>query len=47
MENNKKTKEYWEKRARENENKVYAKGSEVKKALEEHYLKARKEIMIW
>ena len=44
MENNKKTKEYWEKRARENENKVYAKGSEVKKALEEHYLKARKEI---
>ena len=44
MENNKKTKEYWEKRARENENKVYAKGSEVKKVLEEHYLKARKEI---
>ena len=44
MENNKKTKEYWEKRARENENKVYAKGSEVKKALEEHYLKSRKEI---
>ncbi len=44
MDNKQKSKEYWEKRARENENKVYAKGSEVKKALEEHYLKAKKEI---
>lgn len=44
MNNKQKSKEYWEKRAIENENKVYAKGSEVKKALEEHYLKAKKEI---
>lgn len=44
MDNKQKSKEYWEKRARENENKVYVKGSEVKKALEKHYLKAKKEI---
>ena len=34
----KKSKEYWEKRARENENKVYKKASDLKKELDVHYL---------
>lgn len=41
---NKKSKEYWEKRARENENKVYKKASDLKKELDVHYIQAKKEI---
>lgn len=41
---NKKSKEYWEKRARENENKVYKKASDLKKELDIHYIQAKKEI---
>lgn len=44
MEENKKSREYWEKRARENENKVYKKAGDLKKDLDEHYIKARREI---
>ena len=44
MEENKKSREYWEKRARENENKVYKKAGDLKKNLDEHYIKARREI---
>ena len=40
----KKSKEYWEKRARENENKVYKKASDLKKELDVHYIQAKKEI---
>ena len=40
----KKSKEYWEKRARENENKVYKKASDLKKELDVHYVQAKKEI---
>ena len=41
---NKKSKEYWEKRARENESKVYKKASDLKKELDVHYIQAKKEI---
>ena len=41
---NKKSKEYWEKRARENESKVYKKASDLKKKLDVHYVQAKKEI---
>ena len=44
MEENKKSRDYWEKRARENENKVYKKAGDLKKDLDEHYIKARREI---
>ena len=44
MENNKKTKEYWEKRARENENKVYKQGTDLMKELNSSYTRARREI---
>ena len=44
MEENKKSREYWKKRARENENKVYKKAGDLKKDLDEHYVKARREI---
>lgn len=44
MDNKQKSKEYWEKRARENENKVYKKAGDLKKDLDEHYIKARREI---
>ncbi|WP_308575531.1 minor capsid protein [uncultured Fusobacterium sp.] len=40
----KKSKEYWEKRARENENKVYKKASDLKKELDVHYIQAKREI---
>ena len=40
----KKSKEYWEKRARENENKVYKKASDLKKELDVHYVQAKREI---
>lgn len=40
----KKSKEYWEKRARENENKVYKKASDLKKDLDVHYIQAKREI---
>lgn len=35
---------YWEKRARENESKVYKKASDLKKELDVHYIQAKKEI---
>ena len=44
MDNKQKSREYWEKRARENENKVYKKAGDLKKDLDEHYVKARREI---
>ena len=44
MDNKQKSREYWEKRARENENKVYKKAGDLKKDLDEHYIKARREI---
>lgn len=44
MDNKQKSREYWEKRARENENKVYKKVGDLKKDLDEHYIKARREI---
>ena len=44
MDNKQKSREYWEKRARENENKVYKKAGDLKKNLDEHYIKARREI---
>ena len=40
----KKSKEYWEKRARENESKVYKKASDLKKELDVHYIQAKREI---
>lgn len=40
----KKSKEYWENRARENENKVYKKASDLKKELDVHCIQAKKEI---
>ena len=44
MEENKKSREYWEKRARENENKVYKQGSDLMKELNSSYTRARREI---
>lgn len=44
MDKQQKSREYWEKRARENENKVYKKAGDLKKDLDEHYIKARREI---
>lgn len=44
MDSKQKSREYWEKRARENENKVYKKAGDLKKDLDEHYVKARREI---
>ena len=44
MDSKQKSREYWEKRARENENKVYKKAGDLKKDLDEHYIKARREI---
>lgn len=44
MDSKQKSREYWEKRARENENKVYKKAGVLKKDLDEHYVKARREI---
>lgn len=44
MDNKQKSREYWGKRARENENKVYKKAGDLKKNLDEHYIKARREI---
>ena len=40
----KKSKDYWEKRARENENKVYKQGTELVKELNSSYIRARREI---
>ena len=40
----KKSKEYWENRARENENKVYKKASDLKKELDIHCIQTKKEI---
>lgn len=40
----KKSKDYWEKRARENENKVYKQGTELVKKLNSSYIRARREI---
>lgn len=40
----KKSKEYREKRARENENKVYKKASDLKKELDVYYIQAKREI---
>lgn len=40
----KKSREYWEKRARENENKVYKKASDLKKELDVHCIQAKREI---
>lgn len=40
----KKSKDYWEKRARENENKVYKQGTELIKELGSSYSRARREI---
>lgn len=39
-----KSREYWEKRARENENKVYKQGSDLMKELNSSYTRARREI---
>ena len=44
MEENKKSRDYWEKRARENENKVYKQGSDLMKELNSSYTRARREI---
>ena len=44
MEENKKSREYWEKRARENENKVYKQGTDLMKELNSSYTRARREI---
>ena len=44
MDNKQKSREYWEKRARENENKVYKQGSDLMKELNSSYTRARREI---
>ena len=44
MEENKKSRDYWEKRARENENKVYKQGSDLMKELNSSYTRTRREI---
>lgn len=44
MNNKQKSREYWEKRARENENKVYKQGSDLMKELNSSYTRARREI---
>ena len=44
MDNKQKSREYWEKRARENENKVYKQGTDLMKELNSSYTRARREI---
>lgn len=44
MDSKQKSREYWEKRARENENKVYKQGSDLMKELNSFYTRARREI---
>ena len=44
MDNKQKSREYWEKRVRENENKVYKQGSDLMKELNSSYTRARREI---
>ena len=44
MDNKQKSREYWDKRARENENKVYKQGTDLMKELNSSYTRARREI---
>lgn len=44
MDSKQKSREYWEKRARENENKVYKQGTDLMKELNSSYTRARREI---